>query len=30
MIVIDASLGYAYEDFIKLCDEINNENGNNN
>ena len=25
-----ASLGYAYEDFIKLCDKINSENGNNN
>lgn len=25
-----ASLGYAYEDFIELCDKINNENGNNN
>lgn len=24
-----ASLGYAYEDFLKLCDQINNENGNN-
>ena len=24
------SLGHAYDDFLKLCDEINNENGNNN
>lgn len=24
------SLGYAYEDFLKLCDKINSENGNNN